>query len=72
MKVEYPHSFSQVEAIDRLRAYEEGLYRFLEARYPVVLSTIAEKKTFDDDLKKALTGALEDYGREIAAGSAAA
>jgi F-type H+-transporting ATPase subunit alpha len=59
-------------AIDRLRAYEEGLYRFLEARYPAVLSTIAEKKTLDDDLKKALTGALEDYGREIAAGSAAA
>jgi F-type H+-transporting ATPase subunit alpha len=66
------NGFLDPVAIDRLRAYEEGLYRFLEARYPAVLSTIAEKKTFDDDLKQALTGALEDYGREIAAGSAAA
>jgi F-type H+-transporting ATPase subunit alpha len=66
------NGFLDPVAIDRLRAYEEGLYRFLEARYPTVLSTIAEKKILDDDLKKALTGALEDYGREIAAGSAAA
>ncbi len=66
------NGFLDPVAIDRLRAYEDGLYRFLEARYPAVLSTIAEKKILDDDLKKALTGALEDYGREIAAGSAAA
>jgi F-type H+-transporting ATPase subunit alpha len=66
------NGFLDPVAIDRVRAYEEGLYRFLEARYPTVLSAIAEKKILDDEVKQALTGALEDYGREIAAGSAAA
>jgi F-type H+-transporting ATPase subunit alpha len=59
-------------AVERLRAYEEGLYRVLETRHPGVLSSIAEKKVLDDDVKKALNGALEEYGREFAAGAAAA
>ena len=59
-------------AVDRLRAYEEGLYAFLEARHPAVLPAIAEKKILDDEVKKALVAALEDYGRDFAAGSAAA
>jgi F-type H+/Na+-transporting ATPase subunit alpha len=59
-------------AVDRLRAYEEGLYPFLEARHAGVLTSIAEKKILDDDVKKALVAALDDYGRDFAAGSAAA
>jgi F-type H+-transporting ATPase subunit alpha len=58
--------------VDRLRKFEEGLYAFLETRYPGVLSAIAEKKTLDDEVKKALTGALDEYGREFAATTAAA
>jgi len=58
--------------VERLRAYEDGLYRFLETRHPDTLSGIAEKKVLDDDVKKALVSALEEYGREFAAGAAAA
>jgi F-type H+-transporting ATPase subunit alpha len=57
--------------VDRLRQYEDGLYSFLETRHPGVLALIAEKKVLDDDVKKALNAALEDYGKDVAATSAA-
>jgi F-type H+-transporting ATPase subunit alpha len=57
--------------VDRLREYEDGLYSFLETRHPGVLALIAEKKILDDDAKKALNAALEDYGKDVAATSAA-
>jgi len=57
--------------VERLRQYEDGLYSFLETRHPGVLSLIAEKKILDDDAKKALNAALEDYGKDVAATSAA-
>jgi F-type H+/Na+-transporting ATPase subunit alpha len=59
-------------AIERVRQYEEGMYRFLETQHSGVLSAIAEKKILDDDLKKALGAALEEYGRTFAASMAAA
>ena len=40
--------------VDRLRQYEDDLYRFLETRHTGVLSAMAEKKILDDDVKKAL------------------
>ncbi len=58
-------------AVERLRQYEEGLYQFLETRHPDVLSTLSEKKILDDDLKKALGAALEEYGKDFAARAAA-
>jgi F-type H+-transporting ATPase subunit alpha len=58
--------------LERLRAYEDGLYRFLETRHPTVLSAVAEKKILDDDLKRALGAALDDYGRTFSASMAAA
>jgi F-type H+-transporting ATPase subunit alpha len=58
--------------VDRLRQYEEGLYAFLETRHPGVLTSIRDKKTLDDDVKKALVAALDEYGREFAATTAAA
>jgi len=57
--------------VESLRPYEDGLYRFLETRYPDVLTAIAAKKILDDDVKKALAGALEEFGRSFAAGSVA-
>ncbi len=59
-------------AVERLREFEDGLYQFLETRHPGILPAIAEKKILDDDVKKALNGALDEYGREFAAGAAAA
>jgi F-type H+-transporting ATPase subunit alpha len=58
--------------VEQLRKFEEGLYAFFETRYPAVLASIAERKAIDDELKQALTAALEEYGREFAATSAAA
>ena len=58
--------------VDRLRQYEDGLYAFLETRHATALAAISEKKVLDDDVKKALVAALEDYGRTFAASTAAA
>src|SRR6187397_987401 len=49
--------------VEKLRQYEDGLYRFLETSHSQVLSSIAEKKILDDEIKAALTAALEDYGK---------
>jgi F-type H+-transporting ATPase subunit alpha len=58
--------------VEKLREFEEGLYKFLETRHAGVLSGIVEKKTLDDELKAALKGAIEDYGKLFAASAAAA
>src|SRR5688572_4315859 len=58
--------------VEKLRAYEEGLYRYLESAHPQVLTSIAEKKIFDDDLKAGVKAALEDFGKQFAATTAAA
>jgi F-type H+-transporting ATPase subunit alpha len=58
--------------VDRLRQFEEGLYAFLETRYPSVLTDVAAKKTLDDDVKKALVSALDEYSHEFKATTAAA
>ena len=53
--------------VERLRTYEEELYRFLETQRPAVLTAIAEKKILDDDLKPQLAAALEEFGKQFAA-----
>ena len=59
-------------AVERLRQYEEELYRFLETRKGGLLASIADKKTLDDEIKTQLNGALAEFGKEFAAGAAAA
>jgi len=58
--------------VEKLRAYEDGLFRFLETRHSAVLDTIREKKILDDEVKAAIKGALEDFGKQFAATTAAA
>ena len=53
--------------VERLRAFEEELYRFLETQRPAVLSAIAEKKILDDEIKPQLAAALEEFGKQFAA-----
>jgi F-type H+/Na+-transporting ATPase subunit alpha len=53
--------------VEKLRQYEDGMYRFLETSHPQVLTSIAEKKILDDDVKAALQAALEDYGKQFVA-----
>jgi F-type H+-transporting ATPase subunit alpha len=53
--------------VERLRQYEDGLFRFFETRYPKVLVQIAEKKILDDEIKASLTAALEEFGKQFVA-----
>jgi F-type H+-transporting ATPase subunit alpha len=54
-------------AVEDLKKYEEGLYRYLETSRPQVLTGILEKKTLDDDLKAQLESALTEFGKQFAA-----
>ena len=58
-------------AIEDLRRYEEDLYRFLETSHPNVLTSIADKKTIDDEAKAGVEAALKEFGQRFA-GSAKA
>jgi F-type H+-transporting ATPase subunit alpha len=58
-------------AIEDVRRYEEDLYRFLETRYPTVLTEIAEKKILDDELKALVEKALGEFGQQFGATRAA-
>jgi F-type H+-transporting ATPase subunit alpha len=44
-----------------LRAFEDGFYPYLESSVPAILTDIATKKALDDDIKKRLTDAINDY-----------
>jgi F-type H+/Na+-transporting ATPase subunit alpha len=46
--------------VEQVREFETGLYQFIETRRPQLLTTLAEKKTMDDELKKGLDGALKE------------
>ncbi len=47
--------------LDRIKAFEQELYRFLENAHPAILTTIKEKKTIDDDMKGNLNAALQEF-----------
>ena len=47
--------------IGALRKYEDELDAFLETRRPEVLKELAEKKALDDDMKKKLNAALDEF-----------
>jgi F-type H+-transporting ATPase subunit alpha len=51
-----------------LRAFEDGFYPYLDASAPAILSDIATKKALDDDLRKRLTDAINDYKADFVAG----
>jgi F-type H+-transporting ATPase subunit alpha len=53
--------------VEKVRAYETELYRFLETQRPQVLTDIREKKVLDDEVKGALKAALEEFGKQFAA-----
>ena len=59
-------------AVEKLRHYEEELYRFLESRKASLMAAIDEKKVLDDDIKTQLNAALTEFGKQFAAGAAVA
>jgi F-type H+-transporting ATPase subunit alpha len=46
-------------------SYEEGMYRFIEDRYPNIFTELADKKEITDDLKALMNKALTEYGKEF-------
>jgi F-type H+-transporting ATPase subunit alpha len=58
--------------VEHVRAYESGLYQYLETSRPEVLKGLDAKKQIDDELKAALTAALKEFGEQFAAGRKAA
>ena len=48
-------------AVEDCRAFEEGLYRFVENAHPAMLPAIKEKKNLDDDLKAQMSAAIKEY-----------
>ena len=51
-----------------LRAFEDGLYPYLDTSAPTILSDIATKKALDDDIRKRLTDAINTYKQDFLAG----
>jgi len=58
-------------AVPDLRAFETGLFAFIEGRHPQVFAGIVEKKQLDDQLKAALTDAVKQFASDFAARRAA-
>jgi len=51
--------------VDQLRVYEIELFQFLETRQTALVAALREKKQIDDDVKKALNAALEEFGKSF-------
>jgi F-type H+/Na+-transporting ATPase subunit alpha len=47
--------------VDAGRKFEEELYKFLDVQRPQVLKSLAAKKQVDDEMKKVLKDALDDF-----------
>jgi F-type H+-transporting ATPase subunit alpha len=47
--------------LDQCRAFEDGLFKFIENAHPGMLSTIRDKKALDDTLKGQMTAALGEF-----------
>jgi F-type H+-transporting ATPase subunit alpha len=58
-------------AVEKLRQYEDDLYRFLDTRFGALLTQIRDEKTLSDDIKKNLNAALDEFGKQFAAVAAA-
>jgi F-type H+-transporting ATPase subunit alpha len=59
-------------ALGDIRAFETGLYKFIESRHPQVFKDIVEKKQLDDPTKAALDSAVKEFVTQFAARTAAA
>jgi F-type H+-transporting ATPase subunit alpha len=53
--------------VDQIRAFEDGLYKYLDSGQTALLNDIITKKTLDDDLKARIDAALKEYKQNFAA-----
>src|SRR5665213_50114 len=54
--------------LDKCRAFEDGLLKFVESAHPGMLSTIREKKALDDALKGQMSAAIGEFKRNFVEG----
>ncbi len=47
--------------VSDIRAFEDGLYKYLDSQHPTILSDIATRKALDDDLRSRIGSALTDF-----------
>jgi F-type H+-transporting ATPase subunit alpha len=47
--------------VESIHAFEDGLYKYLDSGQTALLNDIATKKALDDDLKKRVGAALDEY-----------
>ncbi|MFL5226399.1 MAG: F0F1 ATP synthase subunit alpha [Microvirga sp.] len=62
------NGFLDTVEVDQARAYEMALFQFLDTRRSQLLTSLAEKKQIDDQIKTDLTQALKEFGDSFAAG----
>ncbi|EAJ4502252.1 F0F1 ATP synthase subunit alpha [Campylobacter upsaliensis] len=48
-------------AVSKIREFEDGIYPFIEAKYPDLFEQIRTKKSLDKDLEDKLAKAIEDF-----------
>jgi F-type H+-transporting ATPase subunit alpha len=47
--------------VEDIRAFEDGLYKFLDANHSALMTDVMGKKGLDDDIKKRMNEALKQY-----------
>ncbi len=52
--------------VEELRAFENGLYRFVDTSHPSLLQKLMEKKTLDDAMRKEFDEVLKQYKERFA------
>ena len=57
--------------LSEIRAFELGLYDFVEASHPSLFTDILEKKTLDDELKQNVTDVITEFKERFEAEKAA-
>jgi F-type H+-transporting ATPase subunit alpha len=51
--------------LDAVAKYEEGLYAFIEDRYPKIFEELKDKLEFTDSIEEMIKKALAEYGEEF-------
>ena len=54
-------------AVEQVRVFENELFQFLDTRRAQLLSSLAEKKQIDDQIKTDLNQTLKEFGDGFAA-----
>ncbi len=55
--------------LEKVKDFEDGLYRFVENNYPEIFTEIVEKKDLNDELKEKMNKAIEEFKKEFVSGN---